>query len=61
VLRLEGVKAFRAAKGVLTPEQQEKWRTLLRSSHGERAKKEDDDEDEEKAHEKEDKEKEKKG
>jgi Spy/CpxP family protein refolding chaperone len=59
VLRLEGVKAFRAAKGVLTPEQQDKWRNLLRSSHGERAKTEDEDEDKE--HEKEDKEKEKKG
>jgi protein CpxP len=46
-LRLEGVKAFRAAKSVLTPEQREKWRSLLRASHGERAKKADDDEEEE--------------
>lgn len=57
-LRLEGVKAFRAAKGVLTSEQQEKWRSLLRSSHGERAKKAD--EHEEKEYQKEGKEKEKK-
>jgi Spy/CpxP family protein refolding chaperone len=57
-LRLEGVKAFRTAKAVLTPEQQEKWRSLLRSSHGERAKKAD--EDEQKEYQKEGKEKEKK-
>jgi Spy/CpxP family protein refolding chaperone len=57
-LRLEGVKAFRAAKAVLTPEQQEKWRGLLRASHGEKAKKADNDE--EKEYEKEGKETERK-
>jgi Spy/CpxP family protein refolding chaperone len=46
-LRLEGVKAFRAAKSVLTPEQREKWRGLLRASHGERAKQSDEDDEEE--------------
>src|SRR5437773_2568153 len=44
-MRLEGVKAFRAAKGVLTPEQQEKWRAMLRASHGEKAKKEGEEEE----------------
>jgi protein CpxP len=53
-LRLEGVKAFRAATAVLTPEQREKWRGMLRSSfgHKEKGSNPDDDEDEEEGGEK---------
>lgn len=32
-LRLEGVKALRAASAVLTPEQREKWRANMREGH----------------------------
>src|SRR2546422_7694697 len=33
-LRLEGVKALRAAAAVLTPEQREKWRAIRMERHG---------------------------
>ena len=33
-LRLEGVKALRAAAAVLSPEQREKWRTSMAGRHG---------------------------
>ena len=34
-LRIEGIKALRAAKAALTPEQQQKWRASRGSMHGE--------------------------
>lgn len=34
-LRIEGVKAFRAASAVLTPEQREKWKTIRSARHSE--------------------------
>lgn len=39
-LRLEGVKAMRAATAVLTPEQREKWRAGMMARHGQNSRSE---------------------